>query len=120
MLLDRDIEFYTSGAFPDLDPVYRGHDGIRRLWQQLHEPWDHLRMDRVREERAGDCLAIEFRFRAIGRDSRAETDQTFSNANLVRNGLMVRIVSYRSFEDAVAAVRAWDVSELEICRLTEP
>ena len=28
---DARVELLTSGAFPDLAPVYRGHDGLRKV-----------------------------------------------------------------------------------------
>jgi ketosteroid isomerase-like protein len=32
---DAGVELVTSGAFPDLAPVYRGHDGLRTFWQSM-------------------------------------------------------------------------------------
>ena len=44
-ILAPEVEFHVSGAFPDLDPVYRGHDGVRKLNEALNEPWMALSLD---------------------------------------------------------------------------
>jgi ketosteroid isomerase-like protein len=36
--LDPNVELVTSGSFPDLDPAYRGHDGIRNFWARCGRP----------------------------------------------------------------------------------
>ena len=98
--LDPEIEFHTSGVFPDFDPVYRGREGFAKFWRALHEAWEELRLDIERIEDGDDCLALEFRFRARGIGSGARVDLKFSNAITLRDGLQTRIVARRVFEDA--------------------
>jgi ketosteroid isomerase-like protein len=95
-----DIEFHTSGVFPDFDPVYRGREGFTRFWRAIHEPWEELRFDIERIEHGPDCVAIEFRFRARGIGSGARVDLKFANAITLRDGLQTKIVARRVFEDA--------------------
>src|SRR5829696_4228941 len=33
-LTDSEIEFRTSGYFPDFEPIYRGHQGLRSFWKR--------------------------------------------------------------------------------------
>jgi ketosteroid isomerase-like protein len=102
---DPEVEFHTSGVFPDFDPVYRGHDGITRFWQAMHDPWEQLRLELERIEDFGDQVALEFRFRARGVGSGAEVDLRFCNAITVRDGLQHKIVARRTFEGALEVVR---------------
>ena len=48
-----DIEFWTSGDYPGVDPVYRGREGLIRFWQTFREPFESIRIhvDEVREVR---------------------------------------------------------------------
>jgi ketosteroid isomerase-like protein len=64
------------------------------------EPWKELRLDIERIEDGGDCVVMEFRFRAKGARSGAEVDLTFANAITMRNGLQTKIVARRVLEDA--------------------
>ena len=34
---------YAGGAFPGMDDRYEGHEGARRYWRDLLEPWASLR-----------------------------------------------------------------------------
>ncbi len=49
-----------SGAFPDLDPMYRGHEGIERLNAALNAPWvDPLARGReVHRRRLPSCWCL--------------------------------------------------------------
>ena len=37
--LDPQVELLTTGAFPDLEPAYRGHDGLRNFWDAMQCQW---------------------------------------------------------------------------------
>jgi ketosteroid isomerase-like protein len=102
--LDPDLEFHTSGVFPDFDDVYRGRDGFARFWRAMHEPWEELRLDVERIEDRAECVAVEFRFRAKGVGSGAVVDLRFANAITVHDGLQTKIVARRVFDDALEAI----------------
>jgi ketosteroid isomerase-like protein len=97
-----DAEFWTSGTFPDFDPVYRGSRRLAEWWHRLHEPWDPLRMDPERFEEVGDWVVCAFRFRAKGVGSGVEVDLQFAAAIRVVNGFVVRTVTRRTLEEARA------------------
>jgi ketosteroid isomerase-like protein len=101
--LDPEIEWRTSGLYPDVDPVYYGHEGFRKFWRDFHETWETLSMELLDAVAAGDQVAFSFRFDATGRDGvRASRDQ----ASLVtlRKGLLLRIQNYASWDEAREAL----------------
>jgi ketosteroid isomerase-like protein len=95
-----DVEWWTSGVFPDFDAVYRGHVGVAEFWRRLHEPWDTLRSDPEAIEELGDWVVYLFRFRAKGAGSGVDVDLRFANAVHVVDGRTVRIVARRTLEEA--------------------
>jgi ketosteroid isomerase-like protein len=104
-LLHPDVEIRTSGVFPDLSPVYRGHDRAAKFWRQLREPWEVFRIEVEQIEEEGDCVTAAIRFRARGVDSGVEVDMRFGNAIRVRDGLATELVNRRTVEEARRALR---------------
>jgi ketosteroid isomerase-like protein len=101
--LDPEIEWRTSGIYPDVDPVYYGHDGFRKFWRDFYEVWETLSMELGDAVVVGDQIAFSFHFDATGRDGvRAGRNQ----ASLVtlRNGLLLRIQNYASWDEALEAL----------------
>ena len=104
-LLHPDVVYNTSGVFPGLKPHYVGHDGAREFWRDMHEPWERLRIDLERIVELDEVRGvIEFRFRAVGAESGAEVDLRFSNAAMLRDGLLAEIFAAPTLEDARARV----------------
>ena len=99
-----DLEINTSGVFPDLAPVYRGHAHAAKFWHQLREPWETFRIDLERYVEEGDCVLAEIRFRAKG-VSGVAVDMRFCNAVRVRDGLATELVNRRTVEEARKALR---------------
>ncbi len=101
---DPEAEFHTTGLFPGLRPVYRGHDQLTTFWRAMHDPWESLRVDLERFAEGGDWAIIEFRFRAVGAESGVEVDMTYCNADRIRNGLITHVYARRHFDEAVSAL----------------
>jgi ketosteroid isomerase-like protein len=101
--LDEDVEYRTSGVFPGLEPVYHGHEGMRRFWEDFGSPWDSLRIviDDLRE--SGDQIVALFRFEAVGRDG-LTVHRDAANVITFRDGLAIRIDAYGSWETGLEAV----------------
>src|SRR6476660_8597342 len=101
---DPNVEFRTTGAFPDLEPIYLGHDGIHHFWDAMRAPWEwfQLHVDRVIE--GEDCAAIVVRFRARGRESGVITDLHQGHAMRFKNGRITEVSAHGSFEGALTAV----------------
>ena len=103
-LLDPAIEIRTSGVFPDLAAVYRGHRRAAQFWRQMHEPWEVFRIDVEEMDEAGDWVAAAIRFRARGVDSGVEVDMRFGHAIRVRDGVAIEFVTRRTAEEALEAL----------------
>jgi ketosteroid isomerase-like protein len=101
--LDEDVEFWTSGVFPGLEPVYRGHDGMRKFWDDFRSPWQSLRimMDDIRER--GDRIVALYRFEAVGRDG-LTLQREGANVITLRDGIAIRIDAHASWKTALEAV----------------
>ena len=52
-----EFEYHTSGDFLGVDPVYRGHEGFRKLERDFRGAWESLRVV-VGELHDGDGLAV--------------------------------------------------------------
>jgi len=103
-LLDPEIEIRTSGVFPDLSPVYRGHRRAAKFWRQMHEPWEIFRINVEDMDEQGDWVAAAIRFRARGVDSGIEVDMRFGHAIRVRDGVAIEFVTRRTAEEAREAL----------------
>jgi ketosteroid isomerase-like protein len=101
--LDEDVEFWTSGVFPGLEPVYRGHEGMRKFWDDFRSPWQSLRimMDDIRER--GDRIVALYRFEAVGRDG-LTLQREGANVITLRDGIAIRIDAHASWKTALEAV----------------
>ena len=99
-VLDAGIEVRTAGVFPDLAPVYRGHEGAARFWRDLREPWEVFRIIAERIEAEGDLAMAAVRFRATGVDSGVKVDMRFGIAIRVGDGLATVLVNRRTLEEA--------------------
>jgi ketosteroid isomerase-like protein len=105
-LLQPDVEIRTSGLFPDLADVYRGHRQARKFWRQMREPWEVFQIDVDDVEEQGDVASAAIRFRARGADSGVEVDMRFGNAIHVRDGLATALVNRRTPKEARDALLA--------------
>jgi ketosteroid isomerase-like protein len=101
-LMDPEVEWHTSGVFPDLVEVYRGRDGIKRFWGDFTSPWEEIVIEAARIEADGDDAVVDFRFRARGRGG-VRVDMTIFHRFRRRNGLTWYVQSYASREEALTA-----------------
>jgi ketosteroid isomerase-like protein len=103
-LLHPEVRIETSGLFPDLASEYRGHQGARKFWHQMQEPWATFRIDVEHVEDEGDCAIASIRFRGRGADSGVEVDMRFGMLMRVRDGLAEQLVNRRTFDEARTAL----------------
>ena len=101
--LDPEVEFHTSGLFPDLAPIYRGHRGMRSLWEAMFAPWESLRIEVERIVEGDDCAAIALRFHGQGKGSGARTDLPHGHALRFEDRRVVKVTAHATFEDALEA-----------------
>ena len=95
-----EVEYYTSGVFPGLTSVYRGHDGIREWWEDFHEPWQEIKVIPERIVETPDGVAILIRFEGTGRQG-IETTMEFINTIEIRDGLAYRFDSQPPGDEAL-------------------
>jgi ketosteroid isomerase-like protein len=109
-LLHPEVRIETSGLFPDLASEYRGHEGARKFWRQMYEPWKtfHINVEHVEDE--GDCALASIRFGGRGADSGVEVDMRFGMLMRVRDGLAIELVNRRTFDEARTALRSGPAS----------
>jgi ketosteroid isomerase-like protein len=101
--LHPEVEFQTTGRFPDLAPIYRGHREMRLLWEAMIAPWESFRLDVERIVEGGECAAVAVRFRAQGKGSGVLTDLRQGHALRFKGGRTVKVSAHSSFEEALEA-----------------
>lgn len=106
-LLAEEVEYTTSGVFPDFDSVYRGRSEFLRFYDEMLAAWEYFRID-VREiETRGDVILCTLRFEGKGRSSGVEVGTDFFHGYRVENGRISYLASRATSEEALeAAVRS--------------
>ena len=101
--LHPEVEFRTSGLYPGTDPVYRGHDDMRRFWTSFREPWEvlQIRVDETRE--VDDGVVILGTFEAQARDGMS-VQREASWILWLTGDLIAQIQTHTSWQEALEAV----------------
>ncbi len=101
--LDPEVEWRTAGIFPGLDSSYRGREEVRDFWHAFHDPWERLSIsyDEITET-APDEVLLRVLFSGVGRAG-IEVETAFGQHYVIRNGLMTRMHSFRTWELAAVA-----------------
>ena len=98
-----EIELHLSGVFPDLDPVYRGHDGVREFAARFNATWEELTADTYRYVDLGNRVLTLTHLRGRGRDA-IEVMLEMGHVWTVRDGLIVRMDAFADPQKALEAV----------------
>jgi len=86
-----------------MEGSYRGHEGVRRWWQDLHDSFPDWHAE-VGEVRAlGDATLARLHVRGHGSESGVPVEQTMWHLAHWRNGQMVRLSSHDSEAAALEA-----------------
>jgi ketosteroid isomerase-like protein len=99
-----DCEFMPMIVAAEGGGPYRGHEGCRSFWRDIHavfEDW-HPTVEQVRDH--GDAVVLEIRFEGRGRQSGAPVDQRVWQAMRVRDGRVAWWRIYASEREALEAV----------------
>jgi ketosteroid isomerase-like protein len=97
-----EVEWRTSGRFPDLEPVYHGLEGVRRFWRDFTTPWEEIVLEPLDFTVGGDEAVVATRFRARGRDG-IDVDTTIFNRYVRREGKVAFVETHLTREDALEA-----------------
>jgi ketosteroid isomerase-like protein len=103
-VLDPDVVFRSTGAFPGVEPEYRGHEGMRRFWSVLQEPWESFEMEVVRLEPHGDRAVVDLRFHAVGEGSGVLVELDIFHAVRRRGDKVVELSAHTTREEALEAL----------------
>jgi ketosteroid isomerase-like protein len=82
---------------------YRGHEGVRAFWKDVHAAFDDWLPEPEEISDYGDTLIVRMHFRGRGRDSGVTIDQTVWQVITVQHGLSVWWAIYTSATEALAA-----------------
>jgi ketosteroid isomerase-like protein len=101
--LDPEIEFVTSGVFPGLDLVYRGHAGFSKFFDDFRGPWEDISIGAERIVTGKPPLFVMTgRFHARARDGLV-VERPVSVVVAMRNGKIRRMQSCATQEEAFVA-----------------
>jgi ketosteroid isomerase-like protein len=106
---DVEISWPESGsrAFPDLRGVYRGHEGFRRVWLAMHDPWDvDVRLEEMID--TGERLLVSGQLTARGKGSGINVAGPLFGLYTFRAG---RIIREQYFNGRAEALEAAGLSE---------
>jgi ketosteroid isomerase-like protein len=89
--------------FPGLDEIYRGHEGFRRWWLTIKEPFEYWHSEALRFICEGDRVVAPVHFQAKGGSSGAEVELDLGDVWTVRDGLIVGFEAYPTLGEALEA-----------------
>jgi ketosteroid isomerase-like protein len=96
-----DVTWRAGAFFPGLDPVYEGHDGLRRFFRGFADPWEEVSISlyEVIDERP-EWTLIRARFQARGREGIAVDAIFFQIWRWDEDGLVSEFDGYETEEEA--------------------
>jgi ketosteroid isomerase-like protein len=99
-------EWHTTGTFPGIEPVYRGREGMRAIWEYLRAPWESaasIQIDVDRVEDLDDTVLALTTLRARGHEAGPETAIQVGYVLTDDQGVL-RLRNYLSWDEALRAV----------------
>jgi uncharacterized protein len=103
-LVDPDFETTTPPELTVEPATYRGHDGLRRYFDSFYEIMEEIRFEPEEFIDAGDRVVVPVCLIARGRGTGIEAEQRLVFVWTVREGKMLRLDSYATKAEALAAV----------------
>ncbi len=105
--LDPYVEWYPPEQ-GTLEHVYRGHDGVRRLFAQLFDSWARIGHEPMRVIERHDTMVVLARLRLEARGSRVELAEEWGYVVTFSDGL---IRTVRMHTDPAVALTGVTVAE---------
>jgi ketosteroid isomerase-like protein len=113
----RDVDALIEVVHPDAEArpilganigasVYRGHDGLREWFRDLHQEWETFQTRVTRIEERGDRALLTIDVHARGRASGVVIDGELYHLVELRDGLILRLEAYRERGAAIKALEA--------------
>ncbi len=87
-----------------IDPVYRGHEGVRRGWRDWFSAFSDVEFEIERYIDAGEEVVVILRVKAVGRASGVPTELgPYAQIWTIRDGLCVAMQVYADVEEGLRA-----------------
>ena len=106
---DPEIEWRFSelwGVITDFEPVYRGHEGIRRFWRNFAQAWETPSFEYEEFIDAGDTVVSVLSQRVRGRASGIEQElSSYAQNWTIKDGMIVRVEFFPERGQALEAAR---------------
>jgi len=113
----RDIDALLEVVHPDAEArpilganigvsVYRGHDGLRQWFKDLHQEWGTFQTRVTRIDERGDRALCTIDVYARGRASGVVIEGELYHVVEVRDGLILRLEAFRDRPEAMRALEA--------------
>ena len=100
---DPDVEFTPLTLAAEGGVAYRGHDGLRSYWANLHDAFPDFRSEVEEVRDLGDVTFARLRVRAHGDASGAPIDQTAWQVGEWRDGKVIWWQTFATEAEALAA-----------------
>ena len=104
-MLHPEVAWYSSGAFPGFEPVYRGHEGVRKWWQDFKDPFETVSIDLESLTEHGDAVLTTVRLGGVGKGSGVAVDLPFFNTFRFRDDTVFRFASFATLDEALDDVK---------------
>jgi ketosteroid isomerase-like protein len=101
-LMHPEVELTTSGAYPDFDAAYRGHQGVADYWEAAREVWDAFSIEIGVCEPVGDDVLVQVRQYVEGRDG-IIVEHDWGHLFSFADGLIRSVRAYASWAAAAEA-----------------
>jgi ketosteroid isomerase-like protein len=97
------VEFRPAGVWSGLDAIYRGHEGIRKLWHDFRQVWDSIEQVPERFYEKDGHVVMLWRMDARGRGG-VVVRHRGGHVVRFRDGLIASIQAYEDWATTLEAV----------------
>jgi ketosteroid isomerase-like protein len=94
----------TQQAIEGEGSIFRGHDGLRRWFRELHDLYEDLDAEVLEVRDVGNRVVVTFLVRGRGTGSGVTLEQSLTQVVTLREGKVIEIQEYFSREAALEAV----------------
>ena len=94
----------TQQAIEGEEGVFRGHEGLRRWFRELHDLYEDLSSEVLEVRDLGERVVVVFVVRGRGTSSGITLEQSLAQVVTVREGKAIEVREYFSRDEALAAV----------------
>jgi ketosteroid isomerase-like protein len=110
MRSDPEVEYRPSGDVmpPDLEAVFYGHDGYRKLWRRWFDAFEDLRWDPEEILDFGERFLVTTQLRGHGSGSGVAVSEPVYQLFRIRRGLSISQEDFTDRDRALEAAGLWE------------